>query len=467
MNIHIKSITAALAFSLLFYSQSFGLNIFLISILVVVLLTTIKKKRPTPWVYAIAYLFTAAMVFVNPSAFHLFVHFISLIFLIGKSIAIKTPLYLSGLTGLINLLAASLINISEQKKNPGKKKIKFSRKTNAYLKGGLITVVLVLLFVLLYRNANPVFENLISQIDFSFISVPWIVFTLMGYMLFLHILRPYHPTELLELDKEHGNELQEPTESFSLTKLYKLDSERTIGSIVFSTLNLLLIGFLITDVIYLLEPDILSNADYSKSVHKGVYALMFSIVCAIGIILYFFRGDLNFYKGNKRLKNLVFIWIGLNIFLISFTFYKNWNYVEALGFTYKRIGVFVYLLLVLIGLATTYIKVFQTKSFMYLLRTNTAIIFCFLILSSAISWDKAITTYNLTYIQNPDMEYLLDLGNSNAPLLYNYGKDHKKSLFPDFKIRIANKYFDFQETQSDRTWQEYTMYQISHKNENQ
>jgi len=342
-----------------------------------------------------------------------------------------------------------------------KKELKdISPKLVNRLKGGLAALALLFIFGMLYRNANPVFGSLIEQIHLDFISVPRMLFTFFGYVIFLHLLRPFNAEELVEFDLAQANELEKPTEIVLIGEKKNLEGEHTLGSMVFLALNLLLLFFLSTDVIYLLEKTDITNSGMSQSVHQGVYALLFSIVCAIALILYFFRGNLNFFQGNKRIKSLTYLWIGLNVLLVAFTCYKNYTYVEALGLTYKRIGVFVYLLLTLTGLVTAYIKVAQMKNFIYLVRTNIATAFVFLLVSAAIPWDKTITWFNLETIEKPDINYLVSLGESNSEQLYTYVKAIKVKVESNTKKSIGEKYNAFLTAQSEKTWQEYTLYQI-------
>ena len=345
-------------------------------------------------------------------------------------------------------------------KNPVSEKKKLSPKIINSIKGIILAFVLILLFSILYRNANPVFDNLVSQIDLDFISIPWLFFTLIGYFLFLHILRPYRPEKLIALDLAQKNKLETPEEPFSVQNITQLEGEHTLGSIIFIALNLLLAFFLITDLIYLSTTDVVTNSSYSKSVHEGIYALLFSIICAIVIILYFFRGNLNFFGGNQPIKILTYVWILLNMILVLFTWYKNYLYVEALGLTYRRIGVFVYLLLTTSGLCTTYLKVAQAKSFVYMVRNNIVALFTFLLLSTTIPWDSAITSYNLHRIKNPDLHYLINLGDSNSVQLYTYIKNHYNYPNKGQVKHINKKYADFTKAQNDKTWQEYTLYQF-------
>ena len=461
MNIHIKSILSALAFSLLFYSKSFGLNLFLISILVVVLVSTLKETRTMSWGYALTYILTSIFILINPTGFTIFVHFMALMVFIGKSISSKTSLYLSWLLGFTNLLVASIANFIQRQNSVEEKDVKkeTSPKLLNRLKGGFFAGILLILFATLYKNANPVFENLVDQISFDFISFPWVFFTFLGYVIFLNILRPLDAQELIAVDASQKNELETPTEIEIIGQKKQLESEHTLGSFIFIALNFLLVFFLVTDGIYLFQKGDISNAEYSASVHQGVYALMFSIVLAIILILYFFRGNLNFYKENTQIKTLTYVWISLNIILIVFTSYKNLTYVEALGLTYKRIGVFVYLLLTLTGLITAYIKVAEVKSFVYLVRTNIATVFAFLVLSAAVPWDKAITYFNLSTLENPDVHYLIDLGDTNSIQLYDYAKE--KEVNYDLNISILEKHEEYITLQSEKTWQEYTFAQLA------
>ncbi|SIQ31428.1 DUF4153 domain-containing protein [Maribacter ulvicola] len=460
MNVHIKSLLSALAFNLLFYSKSFGLNLFLISILVVVLISTLKAKRSTSWVYALTYVLTSIFVLINPTGFTIFVHFMALMVYVGKSISNQTSLYLTWLLGFMNLLIASIANFIQRQNSVEEKDVKkeTSPKLLNRLKGGFFAGILLIVFAALYKNANPVFGNLVDQINFDFISISWVFFTFLGYVIFLNILRPLDAKELIAVDASQKNELNTPTEIEIIGQKKQLESEHTLGSIIFIALNFLLVFFLVTDGIYLFQNTDISNAEYSASVHQGVYALMFSIVLAIILILYFFRGNLNFYKENTQIKTLTYVWISLNIILLVFTSYKNFTYIEALGLTYKRIGVFVYLLLTLTGLITAYIKVAEIKSLIYLVRTNIATVFTLLVISAAVPWDRTITYFNLNTLENPDIHYLLDLGDTNSIQLYNYAK--KKGVNYDLKISVLEKHEEYINLQSEKAWQEYTLVQL-------
>ncbi len=456
MKIYLQSLIAAIIFSILFYGQQLGLNILIIAILITVFLAFEKARRSFPLSYHFAHLFTAFMVFMEPSVLNIFIYFITFLILVGKSIAPKTAIYVSGLLGILNMLTASFsqwVDPNYVKEKPSKK---YNAKFLLYGKGILISSLFVLLFVLLYNNANPIFQDLITRIDLSFIRIPWLLFTLLGFFIFKHILKPYAIKELINADLAIGNKLSVPKLPFNTFLLKKLSNEHTVGTMIFMTLNLVLIFFLITDFLYLLDPNITGNASYSKSVHNGIYALLFSIICAISLVLYFFRGNLNFFKENKNLRRLTYLWIGLNILLIIFTYYKNFVYVNALGLTYKRIGVFIYLMLTFIGLITTYWKVTQIRNIWYLWRTNALALFSLLVLCSAVPWDRFITHYNLNYIPSADLSYLIDLGDSNSTQLYQYLQQNPKFLSHQQQQDIRIKHNRYLKKADTLLWQEYT-----------
>ena len=173
---------------------------------------------------------------------------------------------------------------------------------------------------------------------------------------------------------------------------------------------------------------------------------------AIIIILYFFRGNLNFYRGNKNLKTIAYIWIFLNMLLVINTVIKDSQYIYYFGFTYKRIGVLMYLLLTIIGLITTVIKVKDIKNFWYLFRINTVTAFTILVVSCTINWDSYITIYNLNYAQSVDFKYLINLSDNNTFILKNY-KD-ENNLSTDRERAVERKFKKYVRKLKDKNWQE-------------
>ncbi len=81
------------------------------------------------------------------------------------------------------------------------------------------------------------------------------------------------------------------------------------------------------------------------------------------------------------------IWILLNAVLVLSAAAKNFEYIVNYGFTYKRLGVFLFLLLALTGLALTFIKIQKKKRNAYLFNTMVWYIYGTILLCSFINWE--------------------------------------------------------------------------------
>lgn len=452
MKITLNSI-AALLFSTLFYGQNVGINLSIFSLITISLLVIQHPKIirfKSALLFTSVYLLTAVLVFFNHSSLAILANCVAFLTLIGTFSESRSSLYIRWMNGIYTTVAGYF----QRRFDPTHKNEQQSWKKNidvlhlTKLIG--IPLLVIIVFTLLYKNGNPVFADFIAKINFDFINFQWILFSILGYFLFENMLSPVKVNPITNVDLATNNDLQ------ASQPLYEeqLKKEQQLGTILMGLLNVLLIFYCFTDVYDLLTNDISLAPALSSQVHNGINALIASIIIAIVIILYFFRGNLNFYKHNVTLKKLSYTWIILNIFLVILIAFKNNNYVTTFGFTYKRIGVFFYLFLTLAGLITTFIKVQSIKNLWFLFRVNTQVAFGLLIVSSCVNWDYAITNYNLDYIKNSDLNYLINLTDNNANLLQRYAE---QNLVPEkYGKRIHQKYDNFLNTVSNRNWQEWT-----------
>jgi hypothetical protein len=201
-----------------------------------------------------------------------------------------------------------------------------------------------------------------------------------------------------------------------------LKYEFKAGFILLVLLNLLLFVFNLSDTYYLSIGELPVDIIYSEYLHQGVYMLIFSIVLAIAVLLYLFRGNLNFFSQNKTLRLLAYAWLAQNLILVIITLTKNSLYVIEFGLTYKRIGVYTYLTLTIIGLITSFIKVAAVKNNWFLFRKNAWAVYLVLIVASCVNWDRFITNHNLTFTKEPDLEYLMSLSDSSFGQIYQFVK---------------------------------------------
>ncbi|WP_158847648.1 DUF4153 domain-containing protein [Algibacter sp. L1A34] len=443
----------SLLFSTLFYDQNIGLNLSLFSLLTILVLANYNRKafkQKSVLAYTFIYLITATSIFLFQSSLAIIANCIAFLTLIGHVSERGSSIYVNWLNGIYTTIAGYFHKILNKPKTEENTQHKKDIDYLHLVKIIGIPLMIVLVFIGFYSNGNPLFHDFISKINFDFINLKWILFSALGYFLLINISTPIKVNPATENDLKIGNFLKNK-KNISEENLKK---ENQLALILMVMLNTLIILFLITDIVYLVEIKDLNAAELSNQVHSGIYALIASIIMAIIIILYFFRGDLNFYKCNQTLKNLTYVWITLNLILVFSIVVKNYQYISSFGFTYKRIGVFVYLLLTLVGLLTTAKKVYNVKNLWYLFRVNSQIAFAILIISCAFNWDALITKYNLNYAATADFDYLVNLSNNNSFILKTYGdgiysKGQSKYL-ADKKLK------EYTSSLNERNWQEWS-----------
>jgi hypothetical protein len=442
---------AAFLFSTLFYDKSIGLNLFLFSIITLIVLIVNNKddfKNKRTLIYSGLYLVTGLAVFFHDSLVAVIANFVAFFTLIGLLSEHKSSIYVNWLNGLYTTIAGLFhrnfsINEATQKVEP-KKDVDYLHLAKLILIPGIIVII----FIALYRNGNPLFSEFIEEIDLGFINFQWLLLAGLGYYLFSNIHKPIEVEPATELDLKTGNTLVK-TDLFSIPKLKK---ENQLGIILIALLNVLIVLFLITDVTFIITNTEIRGSVFSAQVHSGINALIASIVIAIIILLYVFRGDINFFKENKTLKQLAFAWIILNIILVLSIATKNCQYIYYFGLTYKRIGVLVYLTLTVTGLITTLLKIDKVKNIWYLLRVNTKAAFIVLIIASTVNWDYHITNYNFKYAKSMDINYLIELSNNNTFLLKEQAD--LKNLDTDITKLIEKKHAKYLNKLRRSSWQE-------------
>jgi len=428
---------AVLTYSFMFFEQIAGINFLLFNLLMVSLLLWKDKEliKNKSWcMIAAGSIVTAIFVFIHGNTLCFIANCISLLLLSAMSMSRNSSIFLGLLYSIYSTIAAisfMVIDILERKKqkNESKKNVFWQRTL-------LITIGFVIILVLffLYRESNPLFKDFTKNINLDFISFSWIRFTLLGLILLYGFFYHRNFQAFYKYDTTVANtlspEIPENKEVNGFKKFLTTDVELKTGIILLILLNLLIVFVNALDITYLWAGSGLpKNMNYSESVHQGVGTLIFSILIAISIILFFFRSELNFVKGNKTLKLFAILWVIQNAIMVISTIYRNYQYIDGFGLTYKRIGVYAYLFLAVLGLLSTFIKIASNKSNWYLFRFNGWTFYIVLMIASTFNWDRYITNYNLANAKTLDTEYLLNLSDANIPELLNYDNEKKLNGF--------------------------------------
>ena len=302
----------------------------------------------------------------------------------------------------------------------------------------LIPLGLFNFFLLIYYLANDKFSGLIDSIA-EFLVLPrgltvageQLALFLLGFLLVgATLLRNPLASNLSKWQQYFSINLVRTRQKqlFNYFSPMVLKNRFKLSIITLTLLNALICIVNLTDLVYVwFSQRALTAAELSMYVHEGTNLLIFAILLAAGVVLLIFRKNLNFFPANEGLKKLAYIWIGQNIFMVFSVAIRNFQYLSNYGLTHKRIGVFVFLLIVLIGLVTLFLKVRDRKSHYFLWHRNSWAVYLVLLFCGFINWNLLITRVNLNsnFIKHLDTHYLVyQLSDQNAFLL----KRHETTL---------------------------------------
>lgn len=287
--------------------------------------------------------------------------------------------------------------------------------------------------------------------DFPLLRV---LFTLWGFVIFVWIIFRNNYMSMYNAEKKYTNTILRKRKKRNFNyriKHAKLKNEFRSALMLLLLVNILILIVNIIDIEW-----IWFNFKYQKSfdmrqlVHEGTYLLIISILLSISILLIFFRNYLNFYSKNKLIKILAYIWIFQNGIMTVSVLLRNFHYITYFGLAYKRIGVIVFLILVIIGLISLYIKIKHKKTGYYLFKINGLALYIVLILSTIPDWDIIIAKTNLKHPLRNNMEtsFLLSLSDKTIPLIhqneyvlkqpteYNVYKKYNRPYTEEFEIKV-------------------------------
>lgn len=416
-------LTAAVTiYSYLFYKQTAGVNfiVFNIALLALLVIKDNNLYRNKNWLLAvIGCMLSALAIGYYGSPLPVIANIVSLSLMSSISMSAKSSVFFSIIFSFYSYFSSGIFIFLD-----GIERIK---NENRSLDSRLMKIILVvipflitILFLFIYKASNPLFNDFAKNINLDFISLDWIAFTLGGFVLLYGFFYHKKIPALSNLDENTSNDLENSTNNtvIFLGKQLKVNDEAFSGSILFILLNSLLFIVNVLDIKFMfIDGKLPADVTYAEFVHQGIGFLIFSILIAIAIILFYFRGALNFYEKNTTIKLLAYSWIIQNAFMLISTVFKNDMYIHEYSLTYKRIGVYVYLFLCVVGLATVFIKILKVKNNNYLFRINGWLFYGVFILFCLFNWDKIIATYNIEVSKHLDRSYLLELSDTNLPQL--------------------------------------------------
>ena len=270
---------------------------------------------------------------------------------------------------------------------------------------GCLPFLVALMFYGFYLVANPKFADLSWQFweqighwlsfDISFAHLFFV-----GFALFVCGGAVWH--KMTKWDEPATDFLRRVRRKFDRTystvfPMGALRREYQQSIVTLVMLNVLLFLVNLTDIRFVwFGFDAEVQQDLKSYVHVGTYALIASILVAMGVLFHIFRNNLNFYPNNQWLKTLSAAWLIQNGILAISVAVRTWRYIDFHGLAYKRIGVFLFLLLVFVGLVTLWLRIREQRNSFWLWDRNGWALYALLLLNACVSWDVLITRYNLS-----------------------------------------------------------------------
>lgn len=431
--------------TILFYNKPFGLNLFLFELLVIAYFFVSRRiKRTSSLSLLTTGLLTTSALFtvVTYSTFAYIMNFVCLSLFIGihlypeaQSIVTALGLSFSNFFKSQKLFLNTVFKATDKEKGLGKHLVA--------LRIFLLPIVIIIVFVVMYKQTNPIFDNLINKIHLAVgntLSLFYdnlnfdLIFTFLVSVFFCNFLfQQWINESIISFDKKASdNYFRVKNSNKKSFNLIGLKNEYKSAIFLFFALNSILLLLNALDIYFVWFNFEWANTTLKAFVHEGTRYLLLSIFLSIGLVLYFFRGNLNFYSKNRLLKTLCYCWIVQNAVLTLSVIIRNYWYVHYFSLAHLRIGLFIFLAITLIGLITIYIKVKENKSAFYLFRVNTLVIIIILTVSSFFDWDKIIANYNVSQAGKSyyHLDYMSTLSYKTLPIV----------ILPDEKLTNIVQY---------------------------
>lgn len=500
-NLTLITLAVVAIYNYLFWKETPGINLPLFSIVLIALMVFLRRSIivRTNWqVAAICNLLTGGAVMWFGGSLAVAMHLVTITLIITFSWPenVKSPF-----KGIINFIISAInqaIDLLKSIKTEISKR-RIGRIAIYLFKIFIFPVIVFLFYIGIYSESNKAFASIfedffknlseILQSFFDTVNVPWMVFIFTGTIITLMMLGKKTAANGLHIFSDESDDLFRKRKTKRATRsslptvityhpavaLNALRRTNQSGLILLIGVNLLLLLFNVTDIrdnwFGFSVPDQFSMKNF---VHTATWYLVISILASIAILLYYFRGNINFYKNNKAIKVLSYIWITQNLILGVSVFLRNMHYIQYHGLAYKRIGILIFLILVVVGLFTLVHKIKSRKSTHWILKANSYSVLMVLSLASLSNWDLTIAKYNLAH-SNPseiDSDFYLQLNPGVYPLLYehldvieNQMKLHQLkptrwvniTTMTEFKKRLDEKTNYFLERQDELSWPSYTV----------
>ena len=432
---------SSLLFTLLFYNEDLGLNWAIFGLVQIGLICYFFKEKLVSRLHLVLVITSILSCF----AFAWYADFpsflamaLSVVFLQFKTqepnlklLQVFPLVIVNGLASLGRILMFSQY-IPKRKVNSS-----FAKQLIAYF---IIPAVFLGLFLMVYSFGSDHFSAMFTDYYLDIDAWQAFVLTALGFYISFTFWNYWIPEVCHQKNELLANDFNEEvkTENKNSFSFLDIDFERKSGEITLFLLNALLIVFIVT---YNYEQffEIVEKSKLSSDTHERVRAVIFSIIMAIGVILFYFKGGFNFDEKAHNLKKMAKMWIVLNAVLIVSTIIKNSEYVLYFGLTYKRLGVYAFLILAIIGLLISFIKISRQKTNAFLFNRMLWYFYGTILLCSFVNWGNLITRYNIAVDKGVEPDFLIRLNYNNELRDAYFEEKNIENVWVDYDLQKNKK----------------------------
>ncbi|HEY0977772.1 MAG TPA: DUF4153 domain-containing protein, partial [Flavobacteriales bacterium] len=351
-------------FDLLFWRHALGLNAALFTVAVMLAVVGAKGWPVLPRIaklVAAGALWAAVLVVVQGTVLSLWALFASLVVFVGAAqdarLRTATSAALQWLSGAVRspLVVLDLVTARLRERT-------YARKGTHWVGLAFVPLLVFGLFLLLYSGGNSRFQavsagffdgvgDLLHRF-FSDILTPHTIFLVFGALVSCGFVLNAAPDGLPQYigrlsDGLSRTRVRRPKWQMPLA-LGALDREMRMGLLLLVLVNALLAVVNVIDIHWLwFGYTVPEGGSLKEFVHQGTWLLVVSILLGMAIILHLFRGNLNFHPRKEVLQRWAMLWLVQNFILGISVCLRNSYYIGFHGLAYKRIGVMVFLLLML------------------------------------------------------------------------------------------------------------------------
>lgn len=431
MKTHHLILLTTVLFIVLFYGETPGINLGILGIAytVLTLFTTPEKNKTQTFYIVWVTSFVSSIAFAWYRDFPSFLALgTSLLFLGLKSKTRKLKTLFIVPVFVTNFFTFFCRFFSFEKWLPKFNISGMLQKTIAII---FIPAIFITVFFCIYTYGSNHFATFFDNIEFDFNFPEFFGLAVLGFFIAFNFWN-FSVERFIYKQNHYLNNtfsVQEKSQKASFSFM-TFELERSSGIITFLVLNMMLLFFIFTynyEQFYEIPK---TPSQLSDETHERVVSVIFSIIMAIAVIMFYFKGAFNFDKNAGILKILAKIWVVLNAVLIFSAMAKNTEYVQQLGLTYKRLGVYAFLILSIIGLVITFIKIQKQKTNAFLFNQMLWCFYGMILVCSYFNWGGMATQYNIRNHKG-NFEFLHSLNYNDEVLEQAFPKEMKTSVNDD------------------------------------